>query len=45
MQEEPVRVNPQDARQGQRGNKVSFVLLISLVLAAIIGAVLYATVF
>ena len=45
MQEGPVRIDQEDARQGERGTKVSFVLAISLALAVIIGIMLYAKVF
>ncbi|MDB5649308.1 MAG: hypothetical protein JWL62_828 [Hyphomicrobiales bacterium] len=45
MQDAPVQIDQEKARQGKRGNKVSFVLAISLALAVIIGAVLYMTVY
>lgn len=43
--EQPVQIDKQDARQGKRGTKVSFVLGISLALAVVIGVILYTTVY
>jgi hypothetical protein len=45
VQDGPVQIDQEDARQGKRGTKVSFVLAISLALAVIVGIVLYAKVF
>lgn len=45
VQDGPVQIDQEDARQGKRGTKVSFVLAISLALAVIIGIILYAKVF
>jgi hypothetical protein len=39
--EQPVQIDKQDASQGKRGTKVSFVLAASLALAVVIGVVFY----
>ena len=41
MQERPVQIDKQDARQGRRGMHVSAVLGISFTLAVIIGVIFY----
>lgn len=43
--EHPIEIDKQDASQGKRGTKVSFVLGISLTLAVVIGIILYMTVY
>ena len=41
MSEPQTRLNPQDARQGKGGVRLTMILAVVLILAVIVGAILY----
>lgn len=45
MSDPQTRLNPQDARQGKGGMRLALILAAVLIIAALIGAVLYSGVY